>query len=78
MGHIEIAAPVPSYEAALRHERQKIIVTTQTVSTAISPWVHSRSLRSPGRLARQVFKPRAVGRLRAVDYGDIARKLDVS
>jgi hypothetical protein len=33
-------------------------------------WVHSRSLRSPGRLARQALRPRAVGRLRAVDYED--------
>lgn len=34
-----------------------------------SPWVHSRSLRSPGPLARLAFRPRAVGRLRAMHYG---------
>jgi len=66
MGQLEIAAPAPSYEAALQHHRQK------SRPTAISPWVHSRSLRSPGRLARLVLRPRAVGRLRAMDYGDIA------
>jgi hypothetical protein len=27
-----------------------------------STWVHSRSLRSPGRLARLALRPRAVGR----------------
>jgi hypothetical protein len=33
-----------------------------------STWVHSRSLRSPGRLARLAVRPRAVGRQRAMDY----------
>jgi hypothetical protein len=36
----------------------------------LSPCIHSRSLRSPGRLARLAWRPRAVGRLRAVDDGD--------
>jgi hypothetical protein len=36
----------------------------------LSPWVHSRSLRSPGRMAHLLCKPRALGRLRAMDYGD--------
>jgi len=72
MGQLEIAVPVPSCEAARRHHRQK------HRPTAISPWVHSRSLRSPGRLARLVLRPRAVGRLRAMDYGDIAQWLDAS
>ena len=82
MGRIEITAPAPSYEGALRRDRQKTrlrrLLATKTASTAISPWVHSRSLRSPGRLARLGSMPRAVGRLRAVHYGDIARRLDAS
>src|SRR6185437_8564637 len=39
------------------------------VSLGVSPWVHSRSLREPGRLTR-LHERRAVGRLRAMDYGD--------
>jgi hypothetical protein len=34
----------------------------------LSTWVHNRSLRSPGRLARLALRPHAVGRLRVVDY----------
>jgi hypothetical protein len=75
MGQLEIAAPAPSYEAALRHHRPK---TRFRPLTRFSPWVHSRSLRSPGRLARLTLKPRAVGRLRAVDYGDNRETLDSS
>ncbi len=36
-------------------------------SRVFSTGVHSRSRRSPGRLARKALRPRAVGRLRAVD-----------
>lgn len=46
--------------------------------TQLSPWVHSRSLRSPVRLARLALRPRAVGRLRAVHYGDNLENLDSS
>ena len=74
-GLYEIAAPAPSYEAALRRPHLK---NQKCTPTRLPPWVHSRSLRSPGRLARRVFKPRAVSRLRTVDYGDIARELDAS
>jgi hypothetical protein len=67
MGHLEIAALAPSYEAALRRPHRK---NQKCTPTRLPPWVHSRSLRSPGRLARMAVGPRAVGRLRAVDYGD--------
>ena len=39
-------------------------------ASRLSPCAHSRSLRSPGRLARVTLKTRAVGRLRVVDDGD--------
>lgn len=39
----------------------------------LSPWVHSRSPRSPSHLAR-LRERRAVGRLRAVDYGTTLTK----
>jgi hypothetical protein len=61
-----------------------LILTTlaQKVASAalarLSPWVHSRSLRSPARLARLALRPRAVGRLRAVHYGDNLENLDSS
>jgi hypothetical protein len=75
MAQLEIAAPAPSYEAVLRHHRPK---TRFRPLTQFSPWVHSRSLRSPGRSARLAWRARAVGRLRAVDYGDNRETLDAS
>jgi hypothetical protein len=76
MAQLEIAAPAPSYEAVLRHHRPKS--ERNAPRTRFSPWVHSRSLRSPGRLARLAWRARAVGRLRAVDYGDNRETLDAS
>jgi hypothetical protein len=76
MGHLEIAASEPSYEAVPRHHRPKS--DRNAFRTGLSPWVHRRSLRSPGRLARLAWRARAVGRLRAVDHGDNLKTLDAS
>jgi len=46
-----------------------VFIPIKKLPPLFSPWVHSRSLRSPGPLARLAFRPRAVGRLRAMHYG---------
>jgi hypothetical protein len=76
MGHIAIVAPAPSYEAALPQRPRKNREKTSTPGCPRG----STAARCARPAAWRVWgwEQRAVGRLRAVDYGDNLEILDAS